>query len=493
MRNIRYTFILIAAMIMMGSCSEEYFDVNTPVDSVNLDQINMKDLFAPVLYNTLLNQYTAGLTLCNYSQNLGSYGYGSAGKSELTATWNNIYLDIIPNLDLIMAKAQESNSVTYMGAVYVIEAANLGLATDTWGSIPFTQVNDPATYPHPSFDSQESIYTQIISDLDQAISLLGQTDNSVDKMGNDDLIYKGNQQKWLRAAYTLKARYQLRLMRKGIVTPSAVLQSLSNGLESNDDNFLMVYPQDKLNPWHQNTILSRRTGNIYWAPNDQLISLMNGSQYPFLDGGLSIDPRLPAIYANEGAPGDPWRAAMNGGDGASSDGESANTFFSETGYLTKADSPLVLISYAEAKFIEAEANFLLGGGNETSSGINPSGYEAYLTGIAASMGQIGVDGGAYLSDSAVNVGAANLMLNHIMKEKYIANQLNPETFSDLRRYNFSADVFKGLALRLEDDDTNDEYAGQWFRRAVYPTTERNTNPSTENYYTEPTISVWWAE
>jgi hypothetical protein len=110
------------------------------------------------------------------------------------------------------------------------------------------------------------------------------------------------------------------------------------------------------------------------------------------------------------------------------------------------------------------------------------------------MGQYGVDGTGYMADGAVAVGEDGLMLNHIMKEKYIANTLNSETYNDFRRYDFSANVFKGLALRLELDDSDSDYKGQWFRRAIYPVSERNANPDVvAKYEQEPTVNVWWAD
>lgn len=48
-----------------------------------------------------------------------------------------------------------------------------------------------------------------------------------------------------------------------------------------------------------------------------------------------------------------------------------------------------------------------------------------------------------------------------MKEKHIHNFLNPETFVDYRRYDFSDGVFKGLTIRQELDSSGD-YAGEWF-------------------------------
>ena len=81
-----------------------------------------------------------------------------------------------------------------------------------------------------------------------------------------------------------------------------------------------------------------------------------------------------------------------------------------------------------------------------------------------------------------------------MKEKYVANIHNTETYNDMRRYNFSSDVFKGLALRLEKDDVDDDYKGKWFRRAIYPTSEKNANETVVMAnWQEPIIDVWWAK
>ncbi|MCK0130443.1 SusD/RagB family nutrient-binding outer membrane lipoprotein [Flavobacteriaceae bacterium F08102] len=492
-KTIKTVAILALLILGLNSCGDSYYDINTPADAVSKDALDMKDLMGPVLYNTVVGQYGASTVFGNYSQYFGSYGNGAAGKSEVSSTWSSVYLRVMPNLKIIKEKAIAQNAKHYEGVALIIEALNIGLATDIWDAVPYSQAANPSEYPHPEFDSQEQIYTAIFTNLDKAIQLLQAADDSFITIGNEDIIYQGDIGKWLRAAYTIKARYQLHLVQKGITTANDVLTNINNGFTSNDDNFLMNYPETDINPWYQNTILTRQTGNFYRAPNDQIISYLNGSSFPF-QSGLEIDPRMEAVYENEDPIGTPWRGAMNGGDGTSSDGELANTYYKDGGYYTSATAPIAVITYAEAQFIKAEAAFLAGGGTTTSTGANADAYAAYMTGIAANMDQLDVDGSAYMADGAVDVGASNLTLQLIMKEKYIANTLNPETYNDFRRYNFSPDVFKDLALRLEDDDSDDEYQGQWFRRGIYPSSERGTNPDVvEALLQEPTVDVWWAQ
>jgi len=494
MRNVIKNIFIGTLLFGFIACSDDYFDVNTPSASVNVDDLGMSDLLGPVIHSTLYTQYYAETVAGNYTQYFGGYGYAAAGFSEMSSAWSEIYLYILPNTEAIKEKAEDSGAIHYGAIAEILEAINISLAADMWDNIPYTEATDGTENPYPDFDTQEQVYASAITLLDSAISSLQSEDNSNISVGNEDLIYGGDIDQWLKAAFTIKARLQLHLMAKGIYSATDVLGTIENGFTSVDDDFQMDFPSEELNPWYSNNVLTRNTGNYYRAPNDQIVSLMNGTSYPFESGLVDIDPRLPIMFQNDGAEGDPWRGFVNGGEGESSDGEDANTFFKDGGYYTNATSPLALITYAEAMFIKAEAAFLANGGNETSVGANITAYEAYMEGITASMEKLSADGSDYMADSAVDVGVNNLMLNHIMKEKYIANYLNVETYNDFRRYNFSSDVFKDLALRLEGEGDDSEYTGLWYRRAVYPDSEQNSNEDVVNAnWQEPTVDVWWAE
>ena len=477
--------------LAFSACSEEYFDVNNPSNTASLDQLRMSDLLAPVIHSTMEGQRSAELTFGNYVQNFVSEGGGAAGQSEVSGLWSQVYLFILPNVKAIKDKAA-TNNATYYGAVAdILTAVNIGITTDTWNNIPFSEASQGPDNNSPVFDTQQDIYTQIFALLDNAIAALQSTDNSGFNIGNEDLIYRGDTDKWLRAAYTIKARYQLHLVNKGTVTANEVLTTIENGFSSNADDFQMSYDEKNINPWYSSEVLARNTGNFHRDICKQLVSSMNGDYFPFQSGSLEIDPRLPVFATNNGET--EWKGFVSGGEGLAPDGSDGNTFFVENGFYTTIDSPLVLITYAEAMFIKAEAAFLANGGSTTSTGSSTDAYDAYIEGIQASMSKYGVDGSAYLADAAVATGEAGLMLNHIMKEKYIHNFLNPETFVDFRRYDFSDDVFKGLEIREEGDDDSD-FAGQWFRRAEYPSSELNRNGTNvlANQQT-PVTPVWWDE
>ena len=482
-----FSFLLVA----LAACSDEYFDVNRPSNTADFEQLRMSDLIAPVIHSTMEGQRSAELTFGNYVQNFVSEGGGAAGPTTTSGLWSQVYLFVLPNIKSIKEKAATNNATYYNAVSDILIAINIGIATDTWDNIPYTEAVQGPENNTPAFDIQQDVYTEIFNLLDSAIAALETSDPSGFIIGNEDLIYRGDTEKWLRAAYTLKARYQLHLVNKGTITPNEVLTTISNGFSSNDDDFQMFYDDRNINPWYSSEILARNTGNFHRDIASQLVSSMNGDYYPFESGTIEIDPRLPVFATNNGAAD--WKGFVSGGTGESPDGSDANTFFVEGGFYTSIDAPLVLITYAEAQFIKAEAAFLANGGTTTSVGTNTVAYDAYLEGIQASMSKFGVDGSTYIADGAIATGETALMLNHIMKEKYIHNFLNPETFVDYRRYDFSDEVFKGLQIREEGDDDSD-FAGQWFRRAEYPASElnRNGNNVLANQQT-PVTPVWWEE
>lgn len=473
---------------MAISCSD-YLDVNIKPGEKDESELGLKDLIAPVLKNTVLANYYAASVTGNYSQYFGGYGYTAAGESSCGSAWSVMYTDIFPNIGLIKEKAEASGAIHYSAIADIITAVNISMAVELWGDVVYSQATQPELYAYPILDDGETVYFAALDLLNNAITDLQATDNSGIEIGKEDMIYKGDISKWLRAAYTFKARLQLKLMKNGGTTASEVLASINNGFTSNDDNFMLSYvgaPNN--NPYYTINVVQRSTSNYFNAPNDQLISLMNGSQYPF--ASISEDPRLSIMFEKSSETA-PWRGFLNGGTGLSSDGNNGNTYYKNGGYYTSSDSPLILITYAEAMFIKAEAAFLTNGGSTTSVGTTTESYNAYLNGIQAHMDMIGANGADYLSDASVSIGAGNLALHNIMREKYIANFHSTETYNDFRRYNFSPDVFTGLAVRIPQEE--DIYAGQWFRRAYYPEIETNSNDNFTTDESSAVLNIWLFE
>jgi hypothetical protein len=172
-----------------------------------------------------------------------------------------------------------------------------------------------------------------------------------------------------------------------------------------------------------------------------------GTVYPFTT--VAMDPRLPLLvdmrtYNSGGISGtQPTTGAgfigTTNGTGTGSSAKIGTDF-----YYSNIAAPTVVLSYAEAKFMEAEAQFLINGGSQTTTGTNAASYTAYKSGITANMTKLGVAATlqtAYLADTSIDKGLAALELKDIMRQKFIALFLNPETFTE--DMNFRKMLLKG--------------------------------------------------
>lgn len=494
MKNILKSVVVVLLITLISGCGKDFFDVNVPNTAVDASQLSMNDLLGPVIFHTIYGQYSAERSFGNYAQNFVGQGGSAAGATSVSGLWSDIYLYALPDLKVIRDKADAVGAKHFDAVAQILIAINLGIGTDSYENIPYSEATQASNNFTPAFDTQESIYTAIFSLLDNAIAELEGPDNSgYAPNSSSDLIYHGDLTKWLKAAYTLKARYKLHLINKEGAAKAAneALAAIAKGFTSNSDDFQMTFTEKTINPWYSLEVLAKHTGNYHDVICDHLVSYMDGTSFPFTGGVVTRDPRLP-VYAQTDDGSDNYKGYVSGGQGVSGDGTAANTDFKEEGYYTNQASPIVVISYAEALFIKAEAEFLANGGTTTSVGTTQAGYDAYLAGIKANMAKLGVSSSDYLADPSVSMGAANLKLQNIMKEKYIANFLNPETYVDLRKYNYSTDVFPGLALPADNDQG--EFPGKWFNRAQYPSTEAQRNPDnvTANQKS-PVDPVWWQQ
>ena len=60
-KYIKY-FLFLTVIISFSGC-DEYLDVNTPSDAVPVDDLDMKDILGPTLFNTVYAYYYAELSL----------------------------------------------------------------------------------------------------------------------------------------------------------------------------------------------------------------------------------------------------------------------------------------------------------------------------------------------------------------------------------------------------------------------------------------------
>jgi Starch-binding associating with outer membrane len=475
------TIICGTLVVSLSSCSE-FLDVNT--DPNRIADAPLSTQLTGAITSTSSNHYQAGLTISSITQQVASAAAnGSAdihNEIRLPGLWTGTYLNAMTNLTDVVKVAATRNSPYYAGIAKVLIAINLGIATDIWGDVPYSDAFNLEKSFYPSYDNQQTVYTNIQTLLDEAITDLGQPTSLFKPSAADDLLYGGNRTKWTKLAKALKARYALHLTKKGVpAAANAAITALTGAMADNSDDMQLVYNTTVINPWHSLS-LAINTGNLSVRPSARFADAMNGTTYGVWD------PRLPLLTGLRTGTNNTWKGTVNGtGAGGVLD-------MLVTNFHTSSNAPLLMMTFSEQKFIEAEARFLANGGDANSTGSTAEAYKAYIDGIDANLKKVGASDTArtrYLAAPQVAVGAANLKLTHIMTEKWKALFLHAEAWTDMRRYDYSNVVYKDLALPANHNASLNK---QWIRRAEYPLDEFSRNGEQVRKVVKPAIEkMWW--
>ncbi|MCS7074321.1 MAG: SusD/RagB family nutrient-binding outer membrane lipoprotein [Bacteroidia bacterium] len=332
-------------------------------------------------------------------------------ESDVDNLWRSFYYEGLMDLNQLdkQARAEGQNSLYftdgYIGISNVLRSMMMMQITDLFDRVPMSQAFKGEENLSPAYDTQDQVYQQVNALLNEAIVKL-QVTPPARKLtpGSDDYIFNGDLSKWLNIAYLLKARMHMHYFKAtgtNLPTGNAAMDSAlaaldrayANGFASSADNMNAKFDVNNYtasNPWYQ---FMQERGDI--ATNSNFEAMLTNLN----------DPRL-AVY---------------------SEGGTVGTFFQE--------NFLPMATFAEAKFIEAEAALRTGNIARAKT--------AYVEGIEASMATYpGISGTAiadYLAQPSVDITGISdtqILLERIMTQKYIALYIQPETFNDWRRTGF---------------------------------------------------------
>lgn len=376
-------------------------------------------------------------------------------ENDIVNEWNTLYGTTLMN-GYLLNRDYSDKYPYYNGIGQVLTAINLGYATDMWGDVPYDDAFKAEEENRaPKYNTQEQIYQRLQTILDAAIANLSKPESSnVSIPDADDYIFNGDTEKWIKVAYTLKARYALRLSQVDANAAQKALDYITaSGMSSNDDDANTFFPgtANGLNQW-------------YAFENERTNYLKAGKFFvDYLT--TTSDPRKEYAIASEvDEEGNP--TGVYSGN-APEDQESVSTSYIGPAFASKT-SPIGIVTYAEAKFIEAEAKLRL----SNSSGAKTALEEA----INASVLKIT---GSPATDAFITSVTGTVNLENIIQQKYVALFLTMEPYNDYRRTGFPAlipnqnSATKLIPVRL-------------------PTSveERNYNPNA-TVVSNVTTKVWW--
>ena len=162
--------------------------------------------------------------------------------------WTQNYYTLNNN-KLLLQKAQGYGWNFHQGVALVMRAFNFGCIADYWGSAPDSMAlnGDQAGLQNqlPAFETQQSMYADVISDLNAAIPLLAGSMSDHAEITSvtqaSDVLYGGDPEKWQKFAYTLLLRYYMRLSEKEDV--QAEVEAIADKVfQDNSDDCAMPFP-----------------------------------------------------------------------------------------------------------------------------------------------------------------------------------------------------------------------------------------------------------
>jgi hypothetical protein len=462
---------LIGILVLIGTLSgcDDYLDINK--DPNNPTTVPITGLMSTVTLRTGNNLQRVGDFTSYFVQYLA--GPNADGETDTHKevpydnAWYNIY-HLLSDVSDLEKLAAEQGATHYVGVAKVVKAINLALAIDVWGDIPYTEAFFAQTLK-PAYDDDEVLYDEVFKLLADGVTALESTENTVE-LGDDDFIFHGDVDLWIKTAYALRARYLNHLSKSPDYDPDAILAAVANGFANGTENAKVDYFDTDINPW--GSVALDQAGLILdgWI-SQQVVDAMNGTTF-----GV-VDPRMPFMYSitEFGT----YIGTENGAGRGAADVQGERSVLVVDTYYADQLSPILVITHAEQKFIEAEAYM--------SKNMKTEAYAAYLAGIASHMNLIGVDPtdrDAYLANGVVAVGSANITLGLIMKEKYVAMFLNPEAWNDARRYDYQ---YTAMTVPVGQ---NPDLGGEFIRRVIYPQSETSRNGSNV-----PEVDlldvIWW--
>jgi len=452
---LRITGTVLLVFTLSTSCEKEWLSEDWNINPNAPSDVTM-DLLLPAIqiemgYNLVGNNTTRTTNLWMQQfdgtsrQSFTEMRY-QMSPADVNNLWNSMYSGGMMTAKVLIDKGDANESPHFSGAGKVLMAAMLGVFTDLFGDLPYSDaLNGQEGNLSPTFDTQQEIYATIQTLLTEAISDLGvaDADNAIDLAG--DIMYGGDTDEWIEAAWALKARHALQLSKvNGNQAYSDALSFAGSAISSNGGDMDVTWDAQDHNPLFQ---FMEERGDIRMCET-------------FLNYFIAGDPRIAEFFGLDADGGISGGAPAGENEKVSSPGAA----------LASQTSPTTMISYAEVKFIEAEANLALGNAAPALA--------AYQAAVAASLAKIvGGDNSTWL-DANIN-NETVITLDKIMLQKYLALHGQVQPFSDWRRTGFPA-------LSLVNGAKTTEIP----RRFPYSQSEITYNPNTpENIVI--TQRLWW--
>ena len=531
----KYKVIILSLLIsFMGASCEDWLYDNVNEDAAH-EVLPQQVLPVVLFYSAQLQfdhaEYGAYLTqtLTTGGRNqTSSFAYKSGWGDFLTMNrhpqWRRHFYDIGVNAKEIIDEAHEAQAWNLELIGRTLRLMSTQMTTDLFGDMPRSEAYESNS---PHYDTQESIYEWMNQEIEELIGMYedptyteAATNIPIDQ--SIDRVFAGDLNKWKHYTYALKARLLLRKLpnwENNAATCQAIITAVNRALEGWED---VLYRFDGGNgaqnsPWGE-SFGSTEQGGLGWEGRGNMLNSAVPTKY-FMENILGVfeshnnlkgwaeDPRILAFMSARPGPSGTSDSGTemryldtNIGMDVSYkvdnyptlfpevDGKKVSVYTQNTGYVPLFLEEELLLIKAEATYWSgdkptarsltmqaAEINF----DRFNLSSIYGSSYTRYRNNYLGNETGTGNYVTTYFPADGFNIG-------HIMRQKYVCLYLQPEQWTDMRRYNYSCEengiqydntyVYPGLKR------PNNIYEAHWGDDPKAWINRINYDPETEEKY-----------
>lgn len=479
----------LSGLVITSGCKKQ-LDINVDPNNPPLSQGNNNIVFPAGVLGTaagvggeyailgsIWGEYVTQSALSNQYKTISAY---QLTKSDINGAYSLLFTRGAKNFQFVIDNARASENWSFYLMGVTMKAYTIEVLVDLYDKIPYFEALQGLGNLNPKFDDGYSVYKDLISSIDTALSkdltppLLTPAEKTA------DLVFNRDTDKWIRFANSLKLKMYLRMINAKPDEASAGITSLlnSNALFLDADAGLTGFSDapGSDNPMYEQNIRQLNTPDNIRA------------SYTFVSYlTLNADPRI-EFYFNNPAP-----IAIHQGDYAGTDA----SYRTAAVLVENPGDPVIFMSLAESYFMQAEALERYKSGNGAK--------EMYDAGVLAAFSATGEDGSAFIAPGGVyeypSTGTLEEKIEAISVQKWISCAYGVhflEGFFEKNRtgypktsqvYSTDADYVPGQFV-VSINSVLDP--GKLPQRLPFPDLERQTNSNTPSEVAID-VPVWWAK
>ncbi|MDC6366778.1 MULTISPECIES: SusD/RagB family nutrient-binding outer membrane lipoprotein [Flavobacteriaceae] len=507
--------LLVGLALMYVSCDSDFAELNTDPNKAGADIFDPNLILPTIIYD--YSDYNTGYSGAilfqsmwvqimaststggaNYYSNADKYVASGSTTSYQQSLWNGLYSAASQARQMEkLAIEQELPNLAAIGKM--LQIMNIAMISDVYGDVPYEEalLGDEGVN-FPTYQSQESLYPQMLADLETAVTALS---NSGDSPTNDTM-YGGDISQWRKFGYSLMLKLAMRLTKVDASTAQTYVNTAISGgiFESSADDAVAI--MDNSNGYANTNANSLNvTDDIYevrWSKT--LIDFLKSTDDPRVsviaeippagleankdgivvgDSDPSIQIGLPNGYDLKGSSTDISNHPDYPGPtlAANSDDSDApiGNYSRPTAIYRDRDASWFILTYAETQFLLAEAAV-----RGFTSGNASDHYNAGVVAAMETLNKMGgtqIEGGdatTYASANPLDTSSADASLEMINEQLWASVGILGnfvEAWNNWRRSDYP--------VLTPVNYTGNFSGGNIPSRQPYPTSEGTNN--TDNY------------